>query len=106
LQETDHVIKFAENFYIKAFRPCILNSKIGKRNLDEYLKEELKEGYNDVFKKQLLKLKKSASINKQSKYTVINKNCTIFDIPYLLWSIKSFDHFYFIGENTQQAQLR
>jgi len=62
--------------------------------------EELKDGYNDVFKKQLMKLKKNATINKQSKQTVITKNCTIFDIPYLLWSLRSFDHFYFIGENS------
>ena len=82
-----------------------MNSKIGKKNLEQFLKEELGDSYNDVFKKQLQKLKKGATLNKQTKQIMV-KNCSLFDIPHLLWAVSSFDHFYFMEENSKQAQLR
>jgi hypothetical protein len=44
------------------FRPFVSNPKIGKKNIDSFVEEQLGKTDNDVFKKHLLKLKKGASI--------------------------------------------
>ena len=84
-------------YYIQAFREALLNSKYGKKNIGDIIQDDSK--------KQILKLKKGLNIDKKTKQPMV-KNCTIFDIPSMIWSSPTFDHFYFMETEKNQGVLR
>lgn len=61
--------------------------------MDEIIKDDSKN--------QILKLKKGLNIDKKTKQPIV-RNCSVFDIPSMIWSSTSFDHFYFLDTQSRQ----
>lgn len=62
VKESNEKLDQYQQYYSKVFRPFVSNPKIGKKNIDSFVEEQIGKTDNDVFKKHLLKLKKGASI--------------------------------------------